>query len=147
MVAIQDKFQIVIMVMLFYSAAISLISYSVPADSLTYINTFTGATDDINLNTVSQDVQASMQKQTDIPVIELGSLIFYSGNILIDFIMNFVFALPEMFGLLIHGLTMLVNIDPYIYVVAQLFATVALVTFYLVELMQLLVGIRSSRVI
>jgi len=147
MAEIMDAFKTILVVMLFYSMSITLLSYAMPSESLKYVDVFSEATESITLESVSADVQDSLQSQTDIPVIELGSLIFHSGNILIDLILNFVFAIPEMLGLLIHGVTMLLNIDSYIFVVVELFASVAVLALYIVGLMQLLVGLRTSQVL
>lgn len=145
---IMDLFKAVIIIQLFYSFAITGLTHALPADSLDYVTGFSDITDSINLETVSEDVQESIQRQTDIPVIEMGALVFYSGNILIDLMLNFAFAVPEMIGMLVNGIMILfLGIDSYLFAIVQLFASVVIIVVYFISLMQLLTSIRSGRTI
>ncbi len=147
MADIMDYFMSLIMVMLFYSFAITLTTYAMPEESLNYVTAFSDVADTIDLETVSGEVQDSIERQTKIPVLELGALVFYSGNILIDLLLNFAFAIPQMLGLLINGLMLLFNVDSNIFAIVQIFASVALIVAYFIGLMQLLTGIRSGRLV
>lgn len=145
MASMMDMFKWIIIVQLFYAVSITLIAYALPADSLNYVSAFSDVANDIDLEGVSDQVQESFEKQTDIPVIELGALVFYSGNILIDLLLNFAFAIPEMIGLIINGILLLLNIDSYVFVVVQLFMSVLVMVLYLLSLIQLLTNVRSGR--
>lgn len=142
-----DMFKAVLMVMLFYSFSITILTYAMPADTLNYVSSFSDITDEMNLESVSGEVQGSLESQTEIPVIELGSLVFYSGNILIDLILNFVFAIPEMIGMLVNGIMLLFNVDSYMFAIVELFAAVVTTVLYFIGLMQLLTSVRSGRVV
>lgn len=144
---IMDYFKVVIIIMLFYSFGITILSYSLPSDSLTYVTGFSDLGDSFDLETVGSDVQSSLESQTDIPVIELGALVFYSSNIILDLLLNFAFAIPQMFGLLINGISILFNVDSQLFVVVQLFTSVVMIVLYFVGLIQLMTGIRSGRVV
>jgi len=146
MQSMMDYFKVVLALMLFYSFAITILAYSVPSDSLQYVTAFSDVGNSIDLETVGNDVQESLESQTNIPVIELGALVFYSGNILIDLLLNFAFAIPQMLGLLINGIQLLFNIDSYLFVVVELFASVAVMVTYFIGIMQLFTGIVSGRV-
>lgn len=142
-------FKSVIMVQLFYALGITLLTYSLSSAGipLNYIGSFSDLADSIDLKGVSEDVQNSLESQTSIPVIELGALVFYSGNILLDLILNFAFAIPEMIGLIINGIGLLFNIDSYMFAIVEIFAGVVVMVMYFVGLMGLLQDIRSGRVI
>ena len=84
-----DVFKGIIIIQLFYAVAISLIAHAMPAGALDYVTGFSDAGTQIDVEGVASDVQSSLESQTDIPVIELGALVFYSGNILIDLLINF----------------------------------------------------------
>lgn len=140
-------FKVMIIAMLFYSFCITLISYAIPADARMYVTSFSEATDNIGMEEIGTQVEETMTRQTDIPVIEVGALVFYSGNILLDLLLNFAYAIPQMFGLLLHGLMILFNVDTYIWAVMQLFASVVITALYLIGLIQLLTGVRSGRLI
>lgn len=144
---IMQLFKIIILVQLFYAFCITGLTHALPADSLNYVTSFSDVGRTIDLDTVSDDVQESLESQTNIGVIELGALVFYSGNILIDLLLNFAFAMPQMFGLLVHGFTMLFNLDPIIFALVELFTAVAIMVLYFIALIQLLTGIRSGRIV
>ena len=74
-------------------------------------------------------------------------IFFYSGNILIDLLMNFFFAIPEMIGLLVVGMQTLFNIDGYFYAMIEGFAGVVMTSLYIIGLLQLLNTIRGRGVI
>ena len=141
-----DLFKIIILIQLFYSLSITILAYAMPDDTLNYVTSFSEITEEINLQSVSTDIQDSLTDQTEIPVIDVGTLIFFSGNILIDLLLNFAFALPQMLSLLIQGLMQLINIDSTIYITVELFASVIMMVMYFIAIMQLLTGIRSGRV-
>lgn len=139
--------KVVIVMQLFFSFGITALAYAIPGDAKNYVQIFTSAGNSSNLQDTATKVQDSLQSQTNIPVIELGALVFYSGNILIDFLLNFAFAIPEMIGLLINGFMLLFGIDSYLFALIQLFSSVVIIVMYFVGLIQLLTGIRSGRVI
>ena len=140
-------FKTVIIIQLFYAVAITMLAYAMPAASLNYVTSFSDLTDEISLESVGTDVQDSLEQQTNMPIIELGALVFYSGNILIDLLLNFVTALPQMFILLIQGIMSLISVDGFLMGQVQLFATVAISVFYLIAIIQILTNVRSGLVI
>lgn len=145
MVNAMQLFKIVLMVQLFYSFAITGLSYSMPADALTYTEVFQGADESTTLESVAGNVEDSLQSQKNIPVIELGALVFYSGNIILDLIVNFLFALPQMIGMLINGVMLLMNVDSYLFALIEIFFSVVISIFYLIGLMEMLLSVRSGR--
>lgn len=144
---IMGLFKVMILIQLFYSVCITLLAYGIPSDAINYVTSFSDITERVDLESVTSNVQTSLESQTNIGVIELGALVFYSGNILIDLLLNFAFALPQMFGLIVHGISTLFNFDSFIYVYIQLFASSAILVLYFISLIQLLTGIRSGRVV
>lgn len=146
---VMTMFKGVIYVMLFFSFSVTLITYTMPVSTPinSYVSSFSNVAAEADLEGVSSQVQDSIEEQTNIPVIELGALVFYSGNILIDLLLNFAFAIPEMIGLLLQGLLYLINIDAYMVGLVQIFTGVCFVVLYFIGLIQLLTGIRSGRIV
>lgn len=146
-----EMFKTIILVQLFFSFCITGIVYGMQelpdAKPLNFVTGFSDVTDEISLDSVALEVEESFTRQTNIPVIELGAMLFYSGNILIDLMLNFIFALPEMIGLIVQGIQMLLGVDNYLWALAQLFSTVIITVMYFIGLMQLLTNIRSGRAI
>ena len=140
-------FKTIMLVQLFYALAISMLVYSMPADTLTHVTSFSDVTDTVNLNSTALLVQESLESQTEIPIIEIGALVFYSGNIMIDLLLNFAFAIPQMIGMLFNGIQRLLNIDGYLFAAVELFFAVLMVAMYFIGIIQLLTGIRSGRTI
>lgn len=138
------QFKTVIVVMLFYSFCITIVSYATPADALSYVTSFSDVSDQVNMKDVSDQVQESLESQINIPVIELGALVFYSGNIIIDLFMNFLFAIPEMIGLLISAVLLIFNVDSYVWATIQIFTSAVMVVLYVIGLIQILTGIRAG---
>lgn len=141
-----DVFKIIIIVQVFYSVAITGMVYVIPDESLSYVTGFSDITDQIDINTVSEDIQESLNRQTSLPVVEMGALIFYSGNIIIDLLMNFFFAIPDMFIMLLNGITMIFNIDVVLMGLIQLFVTVVIIVMYFISILELVMNVRSGRV-
>lgn len=142
-----NLFKVIIVIQLFYAISISLIVYSIPSESLDYVTSFSDLSEDIDLEGVGSQVQGSLEEQTNIPVVELGALVFYSGNILIDLLLNFAFAIPEMIGLVINGLSLLLNLDTFIVAYVELFASVLVIVMYFVGILQTLINVRSGRIV
>lgn len=145
-----DLVKVVILVQLFFSLGITLTSHAIPENALNYVTSFSDLGSDMSFDGISDKVQSSLQSQTNIPVIELGVLVFYSGNILLDFLLNFAFAIPELISLIINGLLMLFPFGEavaFIPATIQIFSSVAIMAYYFIGLMQLITGIRSGRII
>lgn len=133
----------IILIQLFFSAGITILSYAIPDAAQNTVTMFSGS-GTLDIESVGADVEDSLQKQTEVPVIELGALVFYSGNILLDFLLNFVFAIPEMIGMLINGIMLLLNVDSYIFAIVEIFAAVVVVVMYFLALISFLMSLRSG---
>ena len=141
-------FKVTIVVMLFYAVAITMLTYGLQGtDAVNHILPYQDLANDVDLEGTSSQIESSLTQQTEVPIIEVGALVFYSGNILVDLLLNFAYAIPQMLGLLVHGLTSLFNLDVQIYALVQIFASVLITSMYFIGLLQLLTGVRSGRVI
>jgi len=143
---IMDFFKVMIMVQLFYAAGITLLVYGLDEFGnapLTRTTAFSGITDTINLGNVRDEVQDSLSSQLDMPVVELAALVFYSGNLLVDLLLNFFTAIPQMITILINGILMLFNLNNEIIGVVQLFCTVVISMFYIIGLIEALISLRG----
>jgi hypothetical protein len=132
---------------LFFGICITLIVHAMPPQELNFLDTYTDLNNQIDLNATASDIQGSLEQQTNIPIVEIGALVFYSGNIMVDMIANSLFAIPEMFGLLVAGVQNILNIDSYLVGVIQAMATVGILLFYLLAIIEFLTGLRAGRFI
>lgn len=133
-------FETLIIMQLFYAFAVTIIVYSLPPDTVNYINVFQT---DVNLQNTSVKIQENIQKQMDIPVVDLGALVFYSGNIFVDLLLNFMTAIPQMFSLLLTGLFTFLNVDAYIATQLKLFVTTLLTIIYVLMVLRFIMEIRA----
>lgn len=144
MANVMNLFRVVIIVQLFYAFAITLVAYGLPEDARSYSTAYSDLADQISLQSVGSEVETSLQSQTDIPVIELGALVFYSGNILLDLLLNFAFAIPQMIAMIVNGIMTLLSIDTYMFAVVQLFFSVVIMVMYFLGIMELITNLRSG---
>lgn len=142
---IMRLFFTIIVVQLFFSFAVTIFCNYLPDEAKNRVSSFSDLANDIDLTEVSGEVQGALERQTNIPVIEIGALVFYSGNILLDLLLNFAFAIPEMIGLVVYGIQSLLQLPSYIIVMTELFSGVVVIALYFMSLIQLITGLRSGR--
>jgi hypothetical protein len=140
-------FMIVIISQLFFSVAINILTYTMPDDAKVYVNPFLEPTNTVNLEDTGANLETSLQRQTNMPLIDLGALAFYSGNIIIDLLLNFAFALPQMFTILLTAFFMLFSIDTVIAHYVQLFISVVILVWYVISLIMFLASLRTGNTI
>ena len=144
---ITDLFKASIIVMIFFSVSVNGINYYLPADVRDGLDPYTDVASHMNVTGIDQQLQASLQKQTKIPIVELGAMIFYSGNIFIDLLMNFAFAIPEMLSILVYGILQILNVETELVKMIVTFSQISLTAIYVISLIQMVVGIRSQKAI
>jgi hypothetical protein len=133
----------VLTIMLFWSFAMTILTYTMPSSMLNYIQPF--ESDLPSATDTATTVQGSIDSQINIPIIELGALIFYSGNIVIDLILNFITAIPEMMSILLNGILLLINVPTNIATTVKLFAFSMFTIFYILGVIALLLNVRSGK--
>lgn len=133
-------FEMIIAIQLFYAFSVTLIVYALPPGTADYISVYQT---NVSIENTSVQVQQSIQKQMDIPVVDLGALVFYSGNIIIDLMLNFLTAIPGMFSMLLTGIFAIINVDAYIATQLKIFSTAMLTIAYIILMIQFIMGIRA----
>lgn len=141
-----EQFKYTLIVMAFFSFIITVYSYAMPDEMRKYINSFDDLVDDGEIAGISSSVEDSLTRQTSIPVIDVGALVFYSGNIFLDLLLNFVYAIPQMITLLFNGLMLMFGIDTNFMSLIQVFLSVLITILYFLGLIEMIIGVRSGRV-
>lgn len=138
-----DYFKGILIISLFYAFAITTISYNLPDGATHYVDMFS----DVSSNNIDTEaiVSDSLSRQTNLPLIELGAIVFYSGNILIDLLLNFMTAIPQMVTILINGTINIFPVPVQFSTRLIIFTQTLLGILYLVGIIQLLTNIRSGR--
>lgn len=139
-------FKFLIMLQLFYSLGVTFLVYSLQPFGITTLSIqsqpFINKTADSA--SLQNQIQNAMKSQMNIPLIDLGALVFYSGNILVDMFVNFFTMLPGMFNLVIDGFSyFFAGVEVY-YIVAIKVLTFAFLTImYFIMLIQFLLSVRA----
>ncbi|WP_456477600.1 hypothetical protein [Geoglobus ahangari] len=137
-----EYLKLIIEIQLLWSFAVTGIVYTLPADAVNHIS-FVQQEVNVDLTNTSTEIQQSLQKQMDIPVIDLGALVFYSGNIVIDLMLNFFTAIPGMFNILLTIFLTFINVDAYLATQLKLLSTAVLTIAYLIGILQFLLNVRA----
>lgn len=134
-----------IVIQLFYGFAITLLGYAFLGFS---VNTdvsghfMSGAP---SLQNISQQIEATTQNQMKLPsIVDMGALLFYSGNIIIDLMVNMFTALPSMFTILVSALLIPFAFDPVIATNLKIFFFAIVSVIYFINLLAFLINIRAG---
>jgi len=147
MADVNNIFKTIILAQLFFAVVMTGYTNIVPTDAIDVIDPFTDLAEKTDAEDINSQVQSNLERQTDLPVVELGALVFFSGNILLDFILNFAFALPAMLQLLINSVLMLINVPSQVATVLVTFVGVAVSVLYFISIINFVVGLRSGRIV
>ena len=139
-----NELMLILTIQLFYSLGITLLSHAVvglDANYGNYMNDFQGISSDIQ--NVSGQISDSLESQMNIPLVDMAALVFYSGNVIVDLIMNFLFAIPSMVTLVVNVIFSFFTIDVFIASYLKLFVYSLISVIYFVNLLAFLTNVRS----
>lgn len=146
MANITNLLRLLVIIMIVYSGGMTVFIHTLPANTLNQLRPFQGPTSSLPDETINEITDSTFLQLSDIPLINVGALVFYTGNIFIDFIVNFVTALPQIFVLLLNVFSLVgINIDATILLAIQGMATVILSVTFVLGLIELWIDIRSGR--
>jgi hypothetical protein len=129
----------------FYSVGITIYSYSMPSPLITHVTQIGQITGIGNTEAESEILQDSLRKQTNIPLIDVGALVWYSGNIFLDFALNFITAIPQMITQLLTILFMFMHISTTLAHTIQVFLTLITTVGFIFFIIELILSIRASQ--
>lgn len=147
-----DWFTAMLIIQIVYTFAITGFVYLLPQDIYDTVgllppnvNNFIGEGGRSQAEEIGETLQNSVNTQTNLPgFIEVGALVFYSGNLLIDLMIRFFTAVPEMLSILVGGVLLLVNVDAYVAAQMQLIVWIMFTVFYVLGLISFIMNIRSG---
>lgn len=140
-----DLLKVIFAINTLFSFAITGLAYSLPEQTLVYLEPYSNGQAIGTGTEISTELENNLDSQTNIPVIDMGALIFYSSNIVIDLIMNFIFAIPEMIGFLVTGVLFLFGIDTFLANQFQILLTALMIALYIIGVMSTLLKLRSGQ--
>jgi hypothetical protein len=101
-----------LLVQLFYALAVTLIVPTLPDASLNQVVMFTNSNNVIQISTLKSSLETGVTGQSNIPLLEFGAMIFYTSNIIINLMLNFFTAIPQMITALVSAFLYFVPIVP-----------------------------------
>lgn len=139
-----DFWKTALIIHIFWAFAITLLVATIPASHLDYVNTYEIAVT-TDLSEISTDLESGLTNQTNLPLIEVGALVFYSGNILLNLMLNFLNAVPQMFTLLLTAIFQFIAVPDVIQTKVKYYFLVVVSAFYYALLLAMLLNVRSGR--
>ncbi len=137
-----------LIIQLFYAFGITLLVYSLPAGTGSYYDMWQGTAETIDLEGTSKNIEESIGNQLNVPsglsAVDIGFLVLYSGNIFVDLMLNFFFAVPQLLNVILSGIFILIPFDSFIQTQIKVFVSVLVVSIYLIGIFATLVIIRSG---
>ena len=97
-------FTSLLLVQMFYALAVTLLVPLIPGVASAQLVTYTDGTGVVNMVTLAQSLQSGVTNQQSVPLLNLGTLIFYSANIIVNLMVNFFTAIPQMLTIFVDGL-------------------------------------------
>jgi hypothetical protein len=134
---------VLISVMLFYSVAITLVSYALPSDMREPLNIFSTNNVVVDIEETTGDLESVVDRQLNVPLFDLGALAFYSGNLVVDLFLNFIFAIPGLAQIVLSVLFMFIQIDVQMQLILKLFVGAVIMTGFVLMIITLILRVRS----
>lgn len=138
-----DYFEYIIMIQLVFAFSMTILLYALPSDTISYVSNFETDTN-LDVGDVSQNIQSGVNSQMNLPLLDMGALVFYSGNIIIDLLLRVFLAIPEMFSILIGSVFMFIGIDSFLSGQLQILIWAVVSVVYVLGLLKFMVNIRSG---
>lgn len=125
-------FYSLLLVQIFFGVAVTLLVMALPLSG-NQVAWFSNSNGVMNFTTTATTIQSSMENATKIPLLDFGSLVFYSSNILFNLMINVVFAVPEMLSIFLTILFFFIPIDYSLQIVIKtLFIAIVSILYYIV---------------
>ena len=142
-----DLFKLILIVQIFFGSSITIIVHSLPGSVQGDMLVYTDFSERMSLSDISSKVEGNLNSQTKAPGTDIAALVLYSGNLLVDLLLNFVFAIPEMLTIVISGITLMVGVDYFIVAQIQLFVGVLFSVLYLIAILQFFTKVRTGQIV
>jgi hypothetical protein len=130
MVKQTDIFFAVILVQLIYSFGITISVHSLNGMNVN-LNSMVSLPNASSIVNTTQKFEEQLQRTRNIPLIDIGALVFYSGNAFIDLIGNFITAIPQMITFLLNVFIQFFPIEPTLAFYLKLFLEASLTIIYI----------------
>lgn len=133
-----------LIVQMFYAFSVSVFVPMIPDIQQQQIIQYTDERGVVNFATLGSSMQGAVNSQSTIPFLDLGALVFYSSSILINLVLNFITAIPQMVSWLLVGLFTFLPFDSTIQnSVKMIFLGMVTIIYYLLLILYIM-GVRTQ---
>jgi len=133
-----------IFVQLFWAFSVSMLVPLIPEAEMQQVVFFENEAGLIEYNTLANSLEDGISDQTNIPILDFGALIFYSSNLILNLMINFVTAIPQMLLILLNAFSTIFPIPYTIMSYMKVFMTLILTIVYYLSLFLFITNIRGG---
>lgn len=133
-----------LIVQMFYAFSISIFVPMIPDVQQQQIIMYTNEAGVISFSTISNEITGAVGSQSTIPFADIGSLIFYSTSLILNLVVNFFTAIPQMISWLLIGLFTFVPVDQTIQISVKMIFTAMVTIIYYLLLVLFIMGARTQ---
>jgi len=137
-------FTTLLLVQLFWSLGVSLLIPYMPNALDNQVVMFTNSNNVIELGTLQSSVSQGITDQQNIPLLEVGALVFYSSATILNIMINFFTAIPQMVTLLMSVIFLFIPIGYDLQIVLQTWVFGIVTVLYFIALFTFLMGTRTN---
>lgn len=137
-------FTTLLVVQIFWSLSVSLIVPYMPNAANNQVVMFNNSNNIIELGTLQSSIDQGVQDQTNIPLLETGALIFYSSATILNLMVNFFTAIPQMATLLVSVLFTFIPVDTSIAITVKAWVFGVVGILYAIALFAFITGTRTN---
>lgn len=137
-------FTTLLMVQLFWSLGVSLIIPYMPNAAGNQVVMFSNSNNVIELSTLQNSIKSGIIDQQNIPLLEVGALVFYSSATILNIMINFFTAIPQMVTLLISVLFLFIPVAVGLQITVKAWVFGIVTVLYFVALFTFLMGTRTN---
>ena len=137
-------FVTLLLVQLFWSLSVSLLLPNMPNATSNQVVMFTNANNTIELSTLQNSVKSGITDQQNIPLLEVGALVFYSSATILNIMINFFTAIPQMVTLLMAVMFIFIPVSLSLQITLQAWVFGIVTVLYFVALFTFLMGTRTN---
>jgi hypothetical protein len=105
---------------------------------------YTDARGVINFATLGNTMEGTVKSQSTIPFLNVGSLIFYSTSLILNLVVNFITAIPQMISWLLLGLFEFIPVHQTIQTSVRMIFIAMITILYYLLLVLYIMGVRTQ---
>lgn len=133
-----------LMVSLFYAFAVTLIVPALPNSVQNQVIAYTNDAGIIDYTTLGTEVETTLQNQVNVPLLDFGALVFYSSSFLLNLMINFVTAIPQMLTMFLASIFIFFPVEQGLQIKIKMIFTFILSIFYFLGIIAFITNFRSG---